>query len=139
MTIHIAAAAQDALCDLFVDLLDAGAGPGTIEIYDGAMPATPETAITDQTLLATLTFSDPAFGDAMDGTASADEIAADTSADATGTATWARLADSDGTALADVDVGATGSGAAIELNTVELTSGGEVNITSFAVSMPGSA
>lgn len=60
---EISVAAQQAACDAIVDLIDGGAGAGTIQIRTGAPPATPATADSG-TLLGTLTFSDPAFGSA---------------------------------------------------------------------------
>lgn len=135
-TLHLVSGAQNAAANSIVDLIDAGAAAGTISIYDGAMPADANTAIGTQTLLATLTFSDPAFGDAVDGVATAGAITSDASADATGTASWARIADSDGNAVADVDVGASGDGATVTLNTTAITAGGEVELTAFTVTMP---
>jgi hypothetical protein len=134
--VHLVPAAQNAAADAIVDLIDAGAAAGTIKIYDGTMPADASTAVSTQTLLATLTFSDPAFGDASSGVATASSITSDTSADATGTASWARIADSDGTTVADVDVGESGDGATVTLNTTAITAGGEVALTAFTFTMP---
>jgi len=133
---RITDAARSACADALVDLIDAGAGAGTIKIYDGSQPAGPSTAITSQVLLATLTWSDPAFGAAASGVATASAVTDDSSADATGTATWARIADSDGTAIFDCDVGT--SGATLNLNSVSIVAGGIVRITSFTVTMPAS-
>jgi len=133
---RITTASRSVCADALVDLIDAGAGAGTIKIYDGTQPAGPDTAITTQTLLATLTFSDPAFGAAASGSATASAITDDSSADATGTATWARIADSDGLAIFDCDV--ADAGATLNLNTVSLVAGGIVRITSFTVTMPAS-
>ncbi len=125
---------RNAIVDALVDLIDAGAGAGTIKIYTtgSGRPAGPATAITDQVLLATLTFSDPAFGSAAAGSASASAITSDSSADATGTATWARIADSNGLAIVDVEVGT--AGADINFNSVAFTAGSTVAITSMTVS-----
>ena len=125
---------RNAIVDALVDLIDAGAGAGTIKIYTtgGGRPAGPATAITDQVLLATLTFSDPAFGAAGSGSATASAITSDTSADATGTATWARIADSNALAIVDVEVGTTG--ADINFNSVAFTAGSTVAITAMTVS-----
>ena len=68
---QLSAAARNAMCNALVDLIDGGAGAGTLKIYTATQPAGPGTAITDQTILATLTFSDPAFGNAATGTATA--------------------------------------------------------------------
>lgn len=134
--VRLADNAHQAACDAVIDLIDAGAGAGTIKIYSGTQPATGDDAITG-TLLATLTFSDPAFGAATGTTeavATASTITDDSSADATGTATHARIADSTGNTVFDCDVGT--SGATINLNSTSITSGGTVSITSFTVTMP---
>ena len=68
--------ASSAAADAVVRLLDGG----TVRIYDGRRPATVDTAITDQTLLAELAFSKPAFEAAVDGVAKARAIAPDQSA-----------------------------------------------------------
>lgn len=135
-TVHLSDAARNAMADAFSALIDAGAAGGTIKIYDGTMPASVGTAVSTQTLLGTLTFSATAFGAAAAGVITAAAIAPDSTADATGTAAWARIADSDATDIADVDVGATASGATIELNTTSITAGGAISISSFTFTMP---
>jgi hypothetical protein len=138
--IRISESARNAAANAIVDLLDVGAGAnGTVDIYDGDMPAGPATAITTQNLLATLNFSTPAFGASASGVVTAASIASDASIDQTGTAAWARLKDADGTAVLDVDVGVTGSGATIELNTTSLVVAGELSILSMTFTMPAGA
>lgn len=132
--LRLSNAARNAAADAVVDLLDGGSGAGLLKIYSGTMPATPDTAISDQVLLATLTFSDPAFAAAATGTAAASTIADDTSADDTGTAAWARLIDSAGAVVMDVDVGTTGT--TIILNTTNVVSGAVIRITSATITMP---
>lgn len=136
---RISNAAAIAACDAIVDLLDAGAGAGYIEIRTGAQPADPDTAASG-TLLATLTCSDPAFGAAADAapgaTATASSITDDSSADATGTAGYFRAYDSDDNAIIDGEVGT--SGADMNLNSVSISSGATVSVTSWTVTMPES-
>lgn len=132
--VRLATAPQNAACDAIVDLIDAGAGAGTIKIYDGTQPANANTAVTTQTLLATLTYSATAFGAASSGVATAAAITGDSAADATGTATWARVADSNGNTIFDCDVNTTG--ATINLNSVSIVTGGTVDISSFTLTMP---
>ena len=112
--------------------IDAGSAGGTIKIYSGSQPATPQDTATG-TLLATLTFGKPSFGAAATGVITANAIA-QVNAVATNTAGWARIADSDGNAIMDVDVGT--SGATINLNTTSIVSGGPVSITGATVTMP---
>jgi len=127
-------AAASAAADAVVDLIDAGAGAGTIKIYTATIPTDANTALGAQTLLATLTFSDPAFGAASNGVATASAITSDTSADATGTATWARIADSNGTTVMDVTVGTSGDD--INFNTVSFVTGATIAITSLTYTQP---
>ena len=81
------------------DAIDAGAGAGTIKIYTSPMATLPSDAISTQTLLGTLTFSDPSGSTPSGGVFTASAITQDTSADATGTAAWARIQDSTGTTV----------------------------------------
>src|SRR3990167_5565593 len=80
--------ASNAAADAVTRLLDGG----TLRIYDGRRPATADTAITGQTLLAELIFSRPAFEAAVDGIAKARAITPDQSANGGGEATWFRSA-----------------------------------------------
>jgi len=59
--------------------------------------------------LAELTCSDPAAGSAASGVLTFSAITQDSSANATGTATWFRMVDSAGTFVLDGDVGTSGS------------------------------
>lgn len=127
-------AAASAAADAVVDLIDAGSGAGTIKIYDGTIPTNANTAIGSQVLLATLTFSDPAFGSASNGVATANSITSDSSADATGTAAWARIADSNGNTVMDVTVGTSGED--INFNTVSFVSGATIAISSLTYTQP---
>lgn len=133
--VRLATATNNAACDAVVDLIDSG-GAGTIEIRSGTQPATANDAATG-TLLATLTFSATAFGAASAGVATAAAITQDASADATGTATWARIKNGSAATVFDCDVGTTG--ATINLNTVSITTGGTVSITSFTITHPSGA
>jgi len=108
---------------------------GKLRLYDGTRPATPDTAIGAQVLLTELTFGNPAFGAAVDGVATANAITADALANATGTATWSRWVESDGsTAVLDCEVGT--SGANVNLNTVAIVAGATVSITSLTYTQP---
>lgn len=90
-------ASADAVCALL--------NSGYLDIYDGAQPATADTAVSTQTKLARLTFGSTAFGSAVAGVATANAITQDSSADATGTAAWFRACKSDGSAVFDGSVG----------------------------------
>ena len=126
---QITNAAATAAANAVVDLVDAGSGAGKLRIYDGTQAATADTAIGAQVLLAELTFSDPAFGNASNGVATANAITADSSANATGTASWFRVVDSDDNAIFDGTVG-TGTHDLV-LNTTSIVSGAEVSCSAF--------
>lgn len=132
--LDISNAARSAAADAVVDLVDGGAGAGLLRIYDGTKPAGPDTAVSTQTLLAELTMSDPAFGSASNGVATASAITADSAANATGTASWFRVVTSAGTAIFDGTVGT--SGADLNLNSTAIQSGAEVSVTSFTYTQP---
>ena len=139
MPLRLATTARNAAADGIVDLVDAGAGAGTIVIRTGAQPSNPQTAATG-TVLATLTFSDPAFGNAATGTATASAITSDTNVDATGTAGWARVYDSDGAdpgdAVMDMDIG-QGSGT-LSFDNTSFIAGGTAAISSMTLTCPES-
>jgi hypothetical protein len=110
---------------------------GYIRIYDGAQAANPNTAIGAQVLLAELTFGTPAFGAASNGVATANAITQDASANASGTATWFRVLQSNGTTVL-WDGTVSTSGADLNLNSTSIVSGGTVDITSMTYTQPES-
>jgi len=143
MTLFISNARALVACDGVVDAVDAGTGAGTLRIYAGSVPADADASLASaNTLLAQLTMSDPAFGAAADATpgatATANAITDDSSADATGTATFFRILDSDLLVICQGAVTATGGGGELELNTTAIVAGAAVAITSLTVTMPES-
>ena len=104
--------------------IDAGSAGGKIKFYDGTRPSTGGTATT---LLGTVTCS-TVCGTVADGVLTFAAFTEDSSADATGTATWARITDSDDNFVCDCSVGTSGSD--INLNSTAITSGGIIRITS---------
>lgn len=129
----ISTVARNAMIDALVDLIDGGAGAGTLTIRTGTAPAATTDADTG-TLLATLTFSDPAFGAGSSGTATASSITQDSSIDATGTAAHFRIKDSNAVVIAQGTVGT--SGADINFNSVSFVSGGTCSISSLTMTQP---
>lgn len=127
-------AAASAAADAVVDLCDAGAGAASLRIYDGTPPATADTALSGNTLLAQLAMSDPAFGAASNGVATASAISDDTSANATGTASFFRILDSNAVVIIQGTVGT--SGCDLNLNTVSIVSGATVSVTSLTYTQP---
>lgn len=130
----LSTAARNAAANAAVDLLDGGSGPGTMQIRSGTRPATPATTATG-TLLATVTFADPAFGAASTGVKTVADPAPVTAA-ATGTASWCRLLDSNAVAVLDGDVTATGGGGDVTLASTSIASGQTVDITGGTITMP---
>jgi hypothetical protein len=128
MAVNLQTSARNGACNGVVDLLDVGsANPaGLLRIGTTAMG----------TILAQLNFSNPAFGAALVGVATAASIADDTSADNTGTAAAFDFQDRDRAGILSGSVGT--SGADINLNTVSITAGDTVSITSMTVTMPAS-
>lgn len=110
------------------DAIDGGAGAGLIRIYDGTRPATGGTATT---LGAELTCSDPCAAAASGGVLTFSAITADSSANASITASWFRIVDSAATFCVDGNVGTSGSD--LNLNSTTITSGQEVSITSGTI------
>lgn len=129
MPIVLPTATRNAACDAIVDLVDGGAAAGTIEIKSAAST----TAGTSE--VATLTFSDPAFGAAATGVATANSITADSSATG-GTASDYTVFDSDGTAIWQGSVGT--SGADLNLSSTSIGEGDTVSISSFTLTVPAS-
>ena len=121
---NIATSVRDAMCDAFVDAIDGGGGDGLWEIHSAAFAAK----------LGTCTFSSTAFGSSSSGTATAASITEDSSADATGTAAVMRVTTSTPATLYEGTVGT--SGADLNLNTVSITSGDTISITSATITMP---
>ena len=133
-TVHFAATLKNNVLTPVQTAIDAGATGGTIKIYTGTIPTTADTAITSQVLLGTLTFSKPC-GTIATGSLTMSAITQDSAADATGTATWARIADANGASVMDIDVSATGGSGALQLNTTNIVIGGPILITSFVISV----
>lgn len=93
---------------------------GFVKFYDGVQPVSPETAITTQNMLCSITFDATAFSVASGGISA---IPAPINGLITtgGTTTWARLFKTDDTTVvADATVGGASSGKDIELETIVL-------------------
>lgn len=82
-----------------LDALTNNCNSGKLRIYSGSVPATADAALSGNTLLAELTMNATAFGAASGGVLTANAITQDSSADATGTASFFRIYESDGTTV----------------------------------------
>lgn len=138
MAIRYSIATAILAANAVVDRLDAG---GTIEIYDGAQPATADDAITTQTLLVEFDIPSPGFGPATDvvgqtyveavgaAIASADPVAA-------GTATWARVKNTAGDVVFDGNVGNAASTAYARMSSTTVTLGVGISVLSHTYRQP---
>ncbi len=131
MAMTLPNASRSAMCDALVDLVDGGAGAGTIEIKTGA------STVAGTNEAATLTFSDPAFGAASNGVATANSITSDTSATG-GTASHCTVFDSNSAAVWQGTVTATSGGGDVELSSTTIGAGATVSISSMTVTVPAS-
>lgn len=130
------------MCDALVDQVDNGtSGTGKIEIRTGAPPATTETADSG-TLLASLNYSNPAFGGASDqnpgAQAAVSGTPSNTSATAAGTAGHYRVKDRQTTPAVvwQNTAGGAASGEGLELSNANIASGQTVQLTAHTVAVP---
>lgn len=129
MAITLATAARNAACDGIVDLVDGGTGAGSLEIKSAA------STVAGTNEVATLAFSNPAFGAASSGTATANAISDDTSATG-GTASDYTVFDGDSAAIWQGSVGT--SGADLNLSSTTIGAGDTVSVSSFTLTVPAS-
>lgn len=108
---------------------------GFLRIYDGVQPADADAALSGNVLLAELALNATAFAAASAGSKTANAITADSSANATGTATWASLVRSGGVRATDtvMDMSVGTSGANLNLNSVAIQAGAAVSVTSLTI------
>lgn len=137
----ISNAAAKAMVNALVALIDAGGSAGTVVVYSGSIPDLVSTALTTQTALATFTLSYPAFGGAIDADPGARAIA-DTfnnvNASASGTASFARVFDSNGIAVGQFTVGTSSLTSELTLDSVSLVAGQPTIISSLRILLPES-
>lgn len=110
---------------------------GLIRVYGGSQPASPDTAIGAQPLLAELDLSATAAAAPANGvwTASAIANGTGTAAASTGTnATFYRACTSAGVGIVDGSVGVTG--ADLNLNNINIATGQVVSVTSWTLTNP---
>lgn len=119
------AAAKIAAHTSFRDLIDSGSGAGLIKVRNSA-----------DTLLGTCTCSDPCGSvNGTTGQLTFSAVTGDTSADATGTAAYVELCDSDGDvhlSLATQAGTSAVSGKAV-LNTLSIVAGGPIEVLSITI------
>ena len=115
---------RNAIADLVVDSIDAGAAAGTIQLQTSG-----------DVEVATLTFSDPAFGAAASGVATANAISDDTSATG-GTAAKFKIFDSVANQVAFAGSVAASGGDINFAGGVTIGAGATVSISSLTYTAP---
>lgn len=129
--VSVSAVRRNAQADNLARALDAG----FVKIYAGTMPADVDTALSGNTLLGTLGINATSAPAAVSGTLTFNAITDDSSADATGIATFYRTYQSDGTTA--VSQGTVGtSGESMILADTQIITGGTISITSFTHIVP---
>lgn len=127
---------RNAAADAIADAVDAGTPPGRLEHRTGPQPANVPDA-SSGTLLGTNVFANPAFGNAAAGVVTANAIASDTNADASGTAGYFRIytgAGADTAALCQGNSGTAGTDLVFDNNVI--VAGGVIAISSFTITVP---
>ena len=124
MAVTHPSAIRTGIADYVVDQIDLNTPPGKIIMQTSG-----------GTTVATLTFSNPAFGAASSGVATASAITADSSA-VGGTVAKAEFRQGGGTAVVLCSVTATGGGGDITLNSVIISAGQSVSISSLTYTAP---
>lgn len=119
MAVSHPSSVRNAAVDLVCGLIDAGSAAGKLVFLTSG-----------DVEVATLTFSDPAFGAAVAGVATAATITSDNSATG-GTIAKANITDSDDNVVFACSVTATGGGGDIELNSVVVSATQEVSVTAL--------
>jgi hypothetical protein len=125
---NIATGVRNSMCNALVDAIDAGStnANGKIRGYTAAFAS----------MLFECDFANPAFGAAASGVATANAIADETSAPAAGDAAVGRVVDRDLATVFEFTIGT--SGADLILNSVSISLGAVVSITSMTVTQPAS-
>lgn len=135
MAIRYPTATRNASAAAVATLADAGAGPATIEVRSGTQPASANDADAG-TLLATFTLGDPSFGAPAIGVITLASVPRTTTGAAAGTAGHFRMKDSTGATVLDGSVTATGGGGDMTLNTVTVSVGVDLGLTSGTITIP---
>jgi hypothetical protein len=125
MAVNYSTAAKNARLNAVAATIDAGSGPGVLQIGTTAMG----------TVLATIVLADPCAASASGGVLTFSGFPrSDTSADANGTAAAARIRDSNGNdVITGLTVGLVGSGADIIFESVSFNVGEIITLNSATI------
>ena len=133
MALRLANATVNAQADALARLLD----NGYIRIYDGTIPTNADTAVGAQVLLAELRANATSAPAAVAGVLTFNAVTSDSSNNATGTASWFRALQSNGTSVVmDGTVTATGGGGDMTINSIAISSGATTEVTSWTHTVP---
>lgn len=124
MAVTITIAARNAACDAIVDLIDVGSADANGDLV---------IMTSSDVEVATLALTNPAFGAAATGVATAAAISDDTNATG-GTAAKFKFQDRDNTEVLQGAVATSGSD--LNLTSVSIGAGDTVSVSSFTVTMP---
>jgi len=126
-TVSVASATRNAQADALARHLDSG----SIKIYSGSVPATADTALSGNTLLASLPLQPTSAPAASSGTLTFDTTGlSDSDIDASGVASFYRSYRTDGTTVVTQGLVGT-SGFSMTLADINLIATGTVTVTSF--------
>lgn len=127
MSLTYTTAVKNVRAQALVGLIDAASNPGAMILYTGEAPVGVGT-ITSQQALVTLSLQKPCYATIENGVITLNSIA-EQMVQTTGTTGFARLLDGNNVAIADMTIGVIGSGADIEIPTVDLIQGSYIRIT----------
>lgn len=129
---------RSAIAQILIDDMKSGTANTNplLEIYGGTMPSSMGGTIAS-TLLATLTLTATAATESS-GVITFDAITEDGAADATATATWARILDRDEVEAIYLTVSAIDAGGDIQLGSVDFVAGVPVSLSSGVITVGGS-
>lgn len=142
MTIHLSPGQRNAMLDAIFNGAGINIDSFILEGRSGTRPATPDLAPTG-TVLFSITLPADALTAAATQAVSKNGTWQDSSADATGTATWFRIRASGDAGTTnntdrriDGDITATGGGGDMELQNTSITVGQSITITTVTISQP---
>ena len=121
------------------DAVTARANNGSLRIYGGTVPTDANAALGGATLLAVLPLSATAFAAAVNGVATANAVTSDSSADATGTATFFRVFETDGTTTVFQGTAGTSGTELILSPSASIVAGGNVAVSSLTYTQAASS
>lgn len=126
----------DARANEALDAIRDNANSGLLRLYSGSVPANADAALGGATLLAELTMNATAFGAAASRVITANAITQDASANATGTVSFARIYQSDGTTVWSQITSVGTSGTELVMPTLSVVATQPVSATSLTVTFP---